>query len=110
MMDLAHNLADPTGIALDELRRVVQALRLGEQVVDLVDAVLGRMLQNAGLHAAAALGVADDGLDGIVAQGLGGALLGLGVKDIVLHLFVLLFGIVIGIDTTIQKEEEIQNG
>ena len=59
-MDRAHNSAYPASVSLNELRRIINCLCLGEQIVDLLDTILIGMRKEALLQAAVALGIANN--------------------------------------------------
>ena len=59
-MDSTHNCANPASVSLNELRRIVKCLRLGEQIVNLLDTVLIGMCKEALLQAAEALGITNN--------------------------------------------------
>ena len=106
MVNAAHNLLDPTHLALDELRRGVEVAGLREQIVGRVDAIstrlrcildLGGVGQEAVLHAAITLGVSNDRLHVVVADDILFLLLGVLVEQIVFHCGFLLIFVVFGI-------------
>ena len=70
VVNSTHHLLNPASVTLDELGRIVQSASLREQPIDLLDAVSGSMLEEALLQTAVTLGIADDGLDRIMAQGV----------------------------------------
>ena len=59
-MDSTHNCANPASVSLNELRRIVKRLCLGEQIVNLLDTVLIGMCKEALLQAAEALGITNN--------------------------------------------------
>ena len=90
-MNAAHNLLHPSSIALDKLRRHVLITSIGEQPIDLLDAISVGVLKDTLLHGAEALSVADDSLHRVMAQSV---LLSFGlIKNVMLHFFVILLGI-----------------
>ena len=81
----AHDVRDPLGLALDEVRRVGDSLGVGEHQVDALDAVLKRVLLHGLLQGAHREPVLEDGLDVRMRQDRA---LGLGVsrlENIVRH-------------------------
>ena len=59
-MDSTHNCANPASVSLNELRRIIKCLSLGEQIVNLLNTVLIGMCKEALLQAAEALGITNN--------------------------------------------------
>ena len=92
MMNAIHNSIHPTHVALNELRRVIQALSLREQVIDVVDAIVASMSQERLLQTTIALTIIENSLHSVMAKGV--LLLGVLVKYIVFHIRFLLISFV----------------
>ena len=94
MVNAAHNFLHPSSIALDKLGRHVLILSIGEQPINLLNAISVGVLQNTLLHGAKALSIIDNGLHSIVAQSVVILSLGL-IKNIVFHFLIILLGSII---------------
>ena len=92
-MNRTHDLVHPAHITGNENRLIGHVLSIGEQIIDLIDSICTRMLQEALLHGAKALAVANDRVHCVMAQSIG-ILIGLGLKYIVFHSVVSSFRIV----------------
>ena len=87
MMNAVHNLGHPSGISLNELRGLIESLCLGEQVIDILDAILLSMSEETLLERTVSLSVADDGIHRVMRKGVLLSIFGL-VKYIVFHIFI----------------------
>src|SRR5690606_22556696 len=92
---LRKDVVHPVGVALDELRRVVDVLHLGEEALDVLDAVVLSVGENALTERTELLTVLQDGLDCIVGENLlRGVVTGVLLENVSSH-FMVSFEIVV---------------
>ena len=94
VVNRAHNLRNPAIIILNPLRRSIQRLGFGQQVIIVSNVVSSGMLQEAFLQAAITLSVGNNVIENFgMSQGI--VVLSIIVKHIMLHIFISLFHFVV---------------